>query len=53
MPVSVGMLELQVCRHELPTDDDTYERRKVREAEAAEATRGAEGALSHNEFMYL
>ena len=41
-----------VCRHELPTDDDNYERNKVREASAAEVAHGAAHALSHNEFMY-
>lgn len=41
-----------VCRHELPTDDDDYERHKAREATAAEAAHGAANALSHNEFMY-
>ncbi|GAB4817781.1 hypothetical protein N2152v2_004827 [Parachlorella kessleri] len=41
------------CRHELPTDDAHYERRKEREKEEAEERRGAENAVSHNEFMYL
>lgn len=41
------------CRHELPTDDQRYERAKVREAEEAEERRGAENALSHNEFLYI
>jgi len=41
-----------VCRHQLPTDDDNYERHKVREAATAEGDRGAANALSHNEFMY-
>eukprot|EP00775_Hariotina_reticulata_P005127 gene5127-5367_t len=42
-----------VCRHELPTDDHAYEARKEREAEEAEAQRGAANALSHNEFMWI
>ncbi|KAF6265544.1 ABI3-interacting protein 2-2 [Scenedesmus sp. NREL 46B-D3] len=42
-----------VCRQELPTDDHAYEARKEREAEEAEAQRGAAAALSHNEFMYM
>lgn len=38
-------------RHELPTDDQQYERRKEREREEAEERRGAENAVSHNEFL--
>ncbi|KAI7839228.1 hypothetical protein COHA_007041 [Chlorella ohadii] len=41
------------CRHELPTDDQQYERRKEREREEAEERRGAENAVSHNEFLYI
>jgi E3 ubiquitin-protein ligase AIP2 len=41
------------CRHELPTDDHQYERRKEREREEAEERRGAENAVSHNEFLYI
>ncbi len=40
------------CRHELPTDDQRYERKKVRDAEEAEERKGAANALSHNEFLY-
>lgn len=42
-----------VCRAELPTDDHAYEARKEREAEEAEAARGAANAQSHNDFMYV
>lgn len=41
-----------VCRHELPTDDQKYEKRKQQAATEAEERRGAENALTHNEFMY-
>jgi E3 ubiquitin-protein ligase AIP2 len=41
-----------VCRHELPTDDQKYETRKQRAAAQAEELRGAQNALTHNEFMY-
>jgi E3 ubiquitin-protein ligase AIP2 len=41
-----------VCRHELPTDDQKYETRKQRAAAEAEEQRGAQNALTHNEFMY-
>lgn len=41
------------CRHELPTDDSKYERRKVAEAEEREERRGADNALSHKEFLYI
>ena len=40
------------CRHEMRTDDDSYERRKEREAAEEEDRRGAANALSHNEFLY-
>ncbi|MEW5299628.1 MAG: hypothetical protein WDW36_002623 [Sanguina aurantia] len=42
-----------MCRTELPTDDDGYERRKEREAQQAEERRGADNALPHNEFQYI
>ncbi|KAK9819886.1 hypothetical protein WJX72_003607 [[Myrmecia] bisecta] len=42
-----------VCRFELPTDDTVYERRKEREKIEAEDRKGADNALSHNEFMYI
>jgi len=42
-----------ICRHELPTDDHVYEARKEREKQEEEDKRGAENALSHNEFMYV
>jgi E3 ubiquitin-protein ligase AIP2 len=42
-----------VCRHELPTDDDKYERHKEREASEAEAKKGAVNAVTHNEFIYV
>jgi len=41
------------CRHELPTDDKVYERRKEREREEQEERRGAQNACSHNEFLYI
>lgn len=41
------------CRHELPTEDDAYERKKEREKTEAEERRGAENALSHKEFLYI
>lgn len=41
------------CRHELPTDDQEYERRKEREKIEAEERKGAQNALSHNEFLYI
>eukprot|EP00887_Chlorella_sp_A99_P005322 scaffold1.g5322.t1 len=41
------------CRHELPTDDAQYERRKEREAAEAEERRGASNATSGAEFLYL
>ena len=41
------------CRHELPTDDNAYERRKAREATEVEDRRGAANALTHNEFLYI
>ena len=42
-----------VCRHELPTDDQPYERAKVRAKEEREERAGVENALSHNEFLYI
>ena len=42
-----------VCRHELPTDDDSYERRKERDRENAEGVKGAANAVQHNEFMFV
>lgn len=41
------------CRHELPTEDDAYERRKEREKTEAEERKGAGNALSHKEFLYI
>lgn len=40
-------------RHELPTDNPQYERRKERERVEAEERRGVENAVSHNEFLYI
>ena len=42
-----------VCRHELPTDDDKYERRKEREREDAEGARGSANALQQNDFIFV
>ena len=42
-----------MCRHELPTDDGRYERRKEREAAEKEAREGAANAVAHNDFLYL
>ncbi|KAK9819481.1 hypothetical protein WJX81_002292 [Elliptochloris bilobata] len=41
-----------ICRHELPTDDEWYERRKVREAQEAEDRKGAANAVTHLDFLY-
>lgn len=41
-----------MCRFELPTDDQHYERRKQREKTEEEDCRGAANALSHAEFIY-
>ena len=42
-----------VCRHELATDDDKYERRKEREREDAEGAKGSANALQQNEFIFV
>lgn len=42
-----------MCRHELPTDDDSYERKKERDAIEAEERKGAANAVAHNEFIYV
>lgn len=42
-----------VCRFELETDDQQYERKKEREKTEAEDRKGAENAQSHNDFMYI
>ena len=41
------------CRNELPSEDAAYDRKKERDREAAEERRGAENAVSHNEFLYI
>lgn len=41
------------CRNELPTDDTAYERKKEKQKEEEEDRRGAENAVSHNEFLYI
>lgn len=40
------------CRKELPTDDWRYEAHKEKQQQEEEDRKGAENALSHNEFMY-
>jgi E3 ubiquitin-protein ligase AIP2 len=42
-----------VCRHELPTDDQDYERQKERDREAEEERKGAANAVRGGEFMYI
>jgi Ring finger domain len=41
------------CRNELPSEDAAYDRKKERDREEAELSRGAENAVSHNEFLYI
>lgn len=42
-----------MCRHELPTDDEAYERHRAREAQEAEARAGADNAVRGGETMYM
>ncbi|GAQ82494.1 RING U-box superfamily protein [Klebsormidium nitens] len=42
-----------ICRFELRTDDNEYERRKEREKEEEEDRRGAENAVREGQFMYM
>ena len=41
------------CRHELPTEDQQYERKKEMAKVEAEERRGVENSLSNNEFLYI
>jgi E3 ubiquitin-protein ligase AIP2 len=41
------------CRNELPSEDAAYDRKKERDREEAELRRGAENAVSHNDFLYI
>ncbi|PSC75615.1 E3 ubiquitin-ligase AIP2 [Micractinium conductrix] len=41
------------CRHELPTDDQRYEREKERRLQEEEDARGAANAVAHNDFLYI
>ena len=41
-----------VCRHELPTDDMQYERKKERDLQEAEDRKGAANAVSHTDLLY-
>jgi len=41
------------CRNEMPSEDAAYDRKKERDREEAELSRGAENAVSHNEFLYI
>ncbi|KAL8499343.1 hypothetical protein ACS0TY_022358 [Phlomoides rotata] len=42
-----------ICRHELKTDDHTYESWKEREKEAEEERKGAANAVRGGEYMYV
>lgn len=42
-----------ICRHELQTDDYTYESWKKREKEAEEERKGAANAVRGGEYMYV
>lgn len=42
-----------ICRHELRTDDHTYESWKEREKEAEEERKGAANAVRGGEYMYV
>lgn len=52
-PWLAGTNTCPTCRHELPTEDDEYERKKAREAQEAEERRGAENAVRGGEFLYI
>ncbi len=41
------------CRNELPSEDAAYDRKKERDREEAELRKGAENAVSHNDFLYI
>lgn len=42
-----------ICRHELQTDDHSYESWKEREKEAEEERKGAANAVRGGEYMYV
>lgn len=42
-----------MCRYEMRTDDEVYERRKEREKEAEEERAGAANAVREGVYMYL
>ncbi|KAG7671959.1 hypothetical protein Ndes2526B_g07102 [Nannochloris sp. 'desiccata'] len=41
------------CRNELLSEDAAYNRKRENEREEAELRKGAENAVSHNEFLYI
>ena len=42
-----------LCRHEMPTDDISYELRKEREKEEEEERKGSANAVREGVYMYM